>query len=42
MRLFDWSFRASRPYDDIICVAHFVHFMTSSVLHIFYILKYFV
>ena len=31
----DWSFRASRPYDDIICVAHFLHFMTSSVLRIF-------
>ena len=24
LRLFDWSFRASRPYDDIICVAHFL------------------
>ena len=26
--------------DNIICVAHFLHFMTSSVLHIFYILKH--
>ena len=24
LRLFDWSFRASRPYDDIICVAQFL------------------
>ena len=35
IRLFDWSFRASRLYGDFICVAYFLHFMTSSVLHIF-------
>ena len=35
IHLFDRSFRASRPYDDFNCVAHFLHFMTSSVLHIF-------
>ena len=40
LRLFDWSFRASRPYDDFICVAHFRHFITSSVLHMFYVLKH--
>ena len=26
VRLFDWSFPASQPYDDFICVAYFLHF----------------
>ena len=40
IRLFDLSFRASQLYDDFICVAYFLHFMTSSVLHMFHILKH--